>query len=55
LVTGLVLVAKHMTHETQQSTVLERLRIIKATAGMKLDHEIEALKTAGAYLAITKI
>jgi hypothetical protein len=45
LVTGLILVAKDMTHEAQQSAVLERLQTISATTGMKLDQEIESLKS----------
>lgn len=45
LVMGLILVAKDMTHKSQQSAVLERLRRITAATGMKLDQEIEVLKS----------
>lgn len=45
LVAGLILVAKDMTHEAQQSAVLERLRLVHATTGMNLNHEIEALRS----------
>lgn len=45
LVTGLILVAKDMTHESQQAAVLGKLRSIAAATGMKLEQEIEELKS----------
>jgi hypothetical protein len=45
LVTGLILIAKDMTHGSQQSAILERLRRITATTGIKLDQEIDVLKS----------
>lgn len=45
LVTGLLLAAKDMTHVSQQAAVLERLGRITALTGIKLDQEIEALKS----------
>jgi hypothetical protein len=44
LVAGLILVAKDMTYEAQQSAVLERLRMINATTGMNLVEEIAELR-----------
>jgi hypothetical protein len=45
LVAGLILVAKELTHESQQSAVLEGIARITSVTGLKLDHEIEALKS----------
>lgn len=45
LIAGLLLAAKEMTHESQQSVLLEQVRKITATTGIKLDSEIEALKS----------
>ncbi|KFY03134.1 hypothetical protein V490_00281 [Pseudogymnoascus sp. VKM F-3557] len=45
LVAGLLLVAKEMTHESQQSLVLNQLGRVTAMVGIKLDCEIEALKS----------
>lgn len=36
--------AKDMTHESQQSAVLDRIRHIATTTAMNLDEEIEELK-----------
>jgi hypothetical protein len=45
LVAGLLLIAKDMTHEAQQSAVLERLAMVSATTGMNLDQEIAMLRS----------
>ncbi|KAJ5818805.1 hypothetical protein N7474_004396 [Penicillium riverlandense] len=45
LVASLLLIAREMTHESQQSVLLERLRRITATTGIKLDCEIETLRS----------
>ncbi|KAG0652305.1 hypothetical protein D0Z07_1205 [Hyphodiscus hymeniophilus] len=45
LVAGLILVAKELTHESQQSAVLERITRITSVTGLKLDLEIETLKS----------
>ncbi|CAG8040837.1 unnamed protein product [Penicillium olsonii] len=44
LVAGLLLIAKEMTHESQQTVILQRLAKITATTGIKLDQETEALQ-----------
>ena len=46
LVAGLLLVARDLTHEAQQETVLERLGIIRASTGMNLTDEIETLRNS---------
>lgn len=46
LIASLLLVAKDMTHASQQSAVLMRLEQISVMTGMKLYREIAALKTA---------
>ncbi|KAJ5731534.1 uncharacterized protein N7483_006042 [Penicillium malachiteum] len=46
LVTGLLLVAKEMTHHSQQKVLLERLKIITSTTGMNLERETETLQAA---------
>ncbi|EAW08984.1 uncharacterized protein ACLA_099290 [Aspergillus clavatus NRRL 1] len=45
VIAGFLTVARAMTHESQQSAVLHRLRKITLLTGIKLDHEIEALKS----------
>ncbi|KAJ5698677.1 hypothetical protein N7462_000682 [Penicillium macrosclerotiorum] len=45
LVASLLLIAQEMTHESQQTVLLERLRMITATTGINLEHEIEALQS----------
>ncbi|KAJ5766181.1 uncharacterized protein N7511_003797 [Penicillium nucicola] len=44
LVASLLTIARDMTHESQQTVLLERLARITATTGMKLDQETEALQ-----------
>jgi hypothetical protein len=46
LVAGLLTIAREMTHESQQTVILERLAKITATTGIKLDRETEALQAA---------
>ncbi|KAJ5765755.1 hypothetical protein N7520_005314 [Penicillium odoratum] len=46
LVAGLLLIAKDMTHESQQTVLLERLKKITATTGINLEHETELLQSA---------
>lgn len=45
LIVGLLLAAKEMTHVSQQSVLLKRLRKIISSTGVRLDSEIEALKS----------
>lgn len=45
LVASLLLIARDMTHESQQTVLLERLRRITATTGIKLEQEMEALQS----------
>lgn len=45
LVASLLLIAREMTHESQQTVLLERIRRITATTGINMDSEIEALKS----------
>lgn len=45
LVAGLLLIAREMTHESQQTVLLERLRRITATTGINLERETEALQS----------
>jgi hypothetical protein len=44
LVAGLIFVGKDMTHVSQQSVILERLRAITTATGMNLTGEIQALE-----------
>ncbi|OQD89053.1 hypothetical protein PENANT_c003G00081 [Penicillium antarcticum] len=44
LVASLLIIARDMTHESQQAVLLERLARITGTTGIKLDHETEALQ-----------
>jgi hypothetical protein len=44
LIAGLLLVAKEMTHETQQSSMLDCLRKVTTMTGIRLDHETAVLK-----------
>ncbi|KAJ5719947.1 hypothetical protein N7493_006825 [Penicillium malachiteum] len=44
LVAGLLLIAKEMTHQSQQKVLLERLKIITSTTGMNLERETETLQ-----------
>ncbi|CAG8909900.1 unnamed protein product [Penicillium egyptiacum] len=46
LVASLLTIAKEMTHESQQSVLLDRFSRITATTGIKLDRETEALQAA---------
>ncbi|KAK9858535.1 hypothetical protein MYU51_017639 [Penicillium brevicompactum] len=46
LVASLLVIAKEMTHESQQTVILQRLAKITATTGIKLDREREALQAA---------
>ncbi|KAJ6015300.1 hypothetical protein N7540_009891 [Penicillium herquei] len=46
LVAGLLLIAKGMTHQSQQKVLLERLKIITSTTGMNLERETETLQAA---------
>jgi hypothetical protein len=50
LVAGLLLTAKLMTHEAQQSVLLGLLERVTAMTGIKLDREIEAL-TSGWHIS----
>ena len=45
LVTGLLLVAREMTHESQQSVLLDRFRRITATTGMNVVEETKGLQS----------
>ncbi|KAL5352800.1 hypothetical protein ACLOAV_002748 [Pseudogymnoascus australis] len=45
LVAGLLLMAKEMTHESQQSVLLDQLGRVTSMIGIKLEREIEALKS----------
>ena len=45
LVAGLLLIAKDMTHEAQQSAILERLGMMSKTTGMNLEQEIAMLRS----------
>ena len=45
LVSSLLLIAREMTHEAQQMTLLERLRNISTTTGINLEHEVEKLQS----------
>lgn len=45
LVAGLLLMAKEMTHESQQSLLLDQFGRVTAMVGIKLDREIQALKS----------
>ncbi|CAG8369369.1 unnamed protein product [Penicillium salamii] len=44
LVASLLVIAREMTHESQQTVILQRLAKITATTGIKLDREKEALQ-----------
>ncbi|CAI7580639.1 unnamed protein product [Penicillium bialowiezense] len=46
LVASLLVIAKEMTHESQQTVILQCLAKITATTGIKLDREREALQAA---------
>lgn len=46
LVASLLLIASEMTHESQQTVILERLARVTATTGIKLDRERETLQAA---------
>ncbi|KAJ6127997.1 hypothetical protein N7471_009214 [Penicillium samsonianum] len=46
LVASLLIIAKEMTHESQQAVLLDRFSRITATTGIKLDRETEALQAA---------
>ncbi|CAI7590836.1 unnamed protein product [Penicillium glandicola] len=46
LVSSLLIIAKEMTHESQQAVLLGRFSKITATTGIKLDRETEALQAA---------
>ncbi|KAJ5622503.1 hypothetical protein N7528_005735 [Penicillium herquei] len=46
LIAGLLLIAKEMTHHSQQKVLLERLKIITSTTGMNLERETETLQAA---------
>lgn len=45
LVAGLLLIAREMTHESQQTVLLERMRRITATTGINLERETETLQS----------
>ena len=45
LVASLLLIAREMTHESQQAVLLERLRRITATTGINLEQETVALQS----------
>ena len=45
LVAGLFLAAKSMSHESQQTTILDTLHRIKQSTGMKLDDELHAMRS----------
>lgn len=46
LVSSLLLISREMTHESQQTALLERLQNIQNTTGINLEQEIEDLKAA---------
>lgn len=45
LIAGILLTAKEMTHESQQAVLLKRLNLVTAITGIKLDHEIDLIKS----------
>jgi hypothetical protein len=45
MIAGLLLTAREMTHESQQSVLLDQLGMVTSMTGIKLDREVEILKS----------